>query len=173
MARKTKIGISCHPTMGGSGVVATELGIGLSRIGYEVHFIAHSIPARLRHLEPNIFFHQVDTGNYPVFLHPPYALALAAKGAGFVSPNPMVGAVFVREGRIVGRGFHRRFGGAHAEVAAIRAAGTRAKGATLYLNLEPCCHFGKTPPCTEAILKAGVRRVVAAMRALKALRISA
>jgi N-acetyl-alpha-D-glucosaminyl L-malate synthase BshA len=79
MAKKMKIGMVCHPTMGGSGVVATELGIGLARKGYEVHFVAHSIPARLRHLEKNIFFHQVDTGNYPVFLHPPYALALAAK----------------------------------------------------------------------------------------------
>ncbi len=79
MARKKRIGISCHPTMGGSGVVATELGIGLARRGYEVHFVAHSIPARLRHMEKNIYFHQVDTGSYPVFLHPPFALALAAK----------------------------------------------------------------------------------------------
>jgi|GEM_PF-317422 len=79
MARKTTIGISCHPTMGGSGVVATELGIGLARAGYQVHFIAHSIPARLGRLEKNIYFHQVDTGSYPVFHHPPYALALAAK----------------------------------------------------------------------------------------------
>jgi N-acetyl-alpha-D-glucosaminyl L-malate synthase BshA len=79
MARKTRIGISCHPTMGGSGVVATELGIALARKGYEVHFVAHSVPARLRHLEKNIYFHPVDTATYPVFLHPPYALALSAK----------------------------------------------------------------------------------------------
>ncbi len=79
MARKMRIGISCHPTMGGSGVVATELGIALARRGFEVHFVAHSVPARLRHLEKNIYFHQVETGTYPVFLHPPYALALAAK----------------------------------------------------------------------------------------------
>ncbi len=79
MARKMRIGISCHPTMGGSGVIATELGIALARKGYEVHFVANAVPARLRHMEKNIYFHQVDTGTYPVFLHPPYALALAAK----------------------------------------------------------------------------------------------
>ena len=88
------------------------------------------------------------------------ALRLAVLGRGMVSPNPMVGAVLVRRGVVVGRGWHKRFGGSHAEVNAIEAAGRRARGATLYVNLEPCAHFGKTPPCTEAIIAAGIRRVV-------------
>jgi len=91
------------------------------------------------------------------------ALALARRGLGRVEPNPMVGAVVVRGGRVVGEGWHRRFGGPHAEVVALEAAGRRARGADLYVTLEPCCHHGKTPPCTEAILAAGVRRVVAAV----------
>ncbi len=91
------------------------------------------------------------------------ALALAAAGQGFVEPNPMVGCVIARGAEIVGEGRHRRFGGDHAEVEALRLVGPRAAGATLYVTLEPCCHFGKTPPCTGAILAAGVRRVVAAM----------
>jgi diaminohydroxyphosphoribosylaminopyrimidine deaminase/5-amino-6-(5-phosphoribosylamino)uracil reductase len=90
------------------------------------------------------------------------ALRLAARGAGWVSPNPMVGAVVIREGEMVGRGWHRRYGGPHAEVEALRAAGGQARGATLYVTLEPCNHHGQTPPCTEAILAAGVTRVVAA-----------
>jgi diaminohydroxyphosphoribosylaminopyrimidine deaminase/5-amino-6-(5-phosphoribosylamino)uracil reductase len=92
------------------------------------------------------------------------ALALARRGTGLTSPNPIVGAVVVRGGRIVGRGYHRKFGGPHAEVLALREAGDLAKGATLFVTLEPCCHYGKTPPCTDAILKAGIRRVVAATR---------
>jgi diaminohydroxyphosphoribosylaminopyrimidine deaminase / 5-amino-6-(5-phosphoribosylamino)uracil reductase len=88
---------------------------------------------------------------------------LAAKGAGWVSPNPMVGAVVVQGGLVVGRGWHRRYGGPHAEVEALREAGTRARGATVYVTLEPCNHHGKTPPCTEALLAAGVSRVVAAI----------
>lgn len=92
------------------------------------------------------------------------ALALAARGQGRVEPNPMVGCVVVRGGQIVGEGFHRRFGGAHAEVEALRRAGERARGATAYVTLEPCCHFGKTPPCTRALLDAGVARVVAALQ---------
>ncbi len=90
------------------------------------------------------------------------ALRLAAKGAGWVSPNPMVGAVLVKDGRIVGRGFHRRVGAAHAEVEALRQAGAAAKGADLYVTLEPCNHQGRTPPCTQAILAAGVARVLIA-----------
>jgi diaminohydroxyphosphoribosylaminopyrimidine deaminase/5-amino-6-(5-phosphoribosylamino)uracil reductase len=92
------------------------------------------------------------------------ALVLAEKGRGRVHPNPMVGAVLVRGGRVVGEGFHQGFASAHAEIEAIRAAGPRAKGSTLYVNLEPCSHWGKTPPCAEAVVRAGVRRVVAAMK---------
>ena len=91
------------------------------------------------------------------------ALAEAERGRGAVEPNPLVGAVVVREGRPVGVGHHARFGGPHAEVVALEAAGAAARGATLYVTLEPCCHHGKTPPCTEAVLAAGIRRVVAAM----------
>jgi len=92
------------------------------------------------------------------------ALRLARKGEGKTSPNPMVGAVVVKGNAIVGTGYHHRAGEPHAEVLALRQAGERAKGATLYLNLEPCDHFGKTPPCTRAILKAGIQRVVAGMK---------
>ncbi len=88
------------------------------------------------------------------------ALELASRGEGWVEPNPMVGAVVVREGRIVGEGWHERFGQAHAEVNALVRAGAAATGATLYVTLEPCCHHGKTPPCTDAILRAGIRQVV-------------
>jgi diaminohydroxyphosphoribosylaminopyrimidine deaminase / 5-amino-6-(5-phosphoribosylamino)uracil reductase len=90
------------------------------------------------------------------------ALRLAAKGAGWVSPNPMVGAVVVKDGQIVGQGFHRRVGAPHAEVEALRQAGEAAKGADLYVTLEPCNHQGRTPPCTQAILTAGVRQVIIA-----------
>ena len=90
------------------------------------------------------------------------ALALAERGWGQTAPNPMVGAVVVRDGAVVGEGWHAHFGAPHAEIEALRAAGERARGATLYVSLEPCNHFGKTPPCTDAILAAGVHRVVAA-----------
>lgn len=92
------------------------------------------------------------------------AISLARKGEGFTSPNPMVGAVLVKDGIIIGQDYHKKAGLAHAESLAIAKAGSAAKGATLYVNLEPCNHFGKTPPCTEAIISAGIRRVVAAMR---------
>ncbi len=92
------------------------------------------------------------------------ALVEASKGLGAVEPNPMVGAVVVRDGGLVGVGHHERFGGPHAEVMALHQAGEAARGATLYVTLEPCCHFGKTPPCTAAILDAGIVRVVAAVR---------
>jgi diaminohydroxyphosphoribosylaminopyrimidine deaminase / 5-amino-6-(5-phosphoribosylamino)uracil reductase len=88
------------------------------------------------------------------------ALALAAAGWGRVHPNPLVGAVVVRDGVVVGEGAHREFGGAHAEVEALRDAGDRARGGTLYVTLEPCAHHGKTPPCTDAVVAAGVSRVV-------------
>src|SRR5437773_1047093 len=89
------------------------------------------------------------------------ALALAERGRGLVSPNPMVGAVAVRDGRVVGEGWHDGPGNPHAEIHALRAAGDVARGATLYVTLEPCDHHGRTPPCTNAILEAGVVRVVA------------
>ena len=89
------------------------------------------------------------------------AIELALRGKGSTHPNPAVGAVVVRGGRIVGRGFHRRCGLPHAEVEAIRDAGGRAKGADLYVTLEPCCHQGQTPPCTRAIVDAGLSRVFA------------
>lgn len=92
------------------------------------------------------------------------ALELAERGRGFVEPNPLVGAVVVRDGQIVSEGWHQKFGGPHAEVHALSAAGSAARGATLVVTLEPCCHFGKTPPCTDAILQAGITRVVAAVR---------
>lgn len=92
------------------------------------------------------------------------ALELAQLGWGQVSPNPLVGAVVVRNGAVVGEGAHRRFGAAHAEIEAIEAAGERARGATLYVTLEPCTHHGKTPPCVDAIIRAGVSRVVVAVR---------
>lgn len=92
------------------------------------------------------------------------ALRPAARGEGRVEPNPMVGAVIVRGAQIISEGWHRRFGGPHAEVEALRAAGRRARGSTVYVTLEPCCHWGKTPPCTDALIAAGVRRVVVAVR---------
>ena len=88
------------------------------------------------------------------------ALREARRGLGRTSPNPAVGAVLVKGGRVVGRGHHARAGAPHAEVAAIRDAGARARGADLYTTLEPCDHFGRTPPCSLAILEAGVRRVL-------------
>jgi len=92
------------------------------------------------------------------------ALELAAQGRGHVEPNPMVGAVVVRDGRVAGEGFHQRFGGPHAEPLAIAAAGRDAcRGATLYVTLEPCTHHGKTPPCVDAVRAAGFARVVVAM----------
>jgi len=91
------------------------------------------------------------------------AIELAQNGAGAVRPNPVVGAVVARDGKVLGEGWHKEFGAAHAEVNAIEACGLAdLSGATLYVSLEPCCHEGKTPPCTEAILQAGLRRVVVA-----------
>jgi diaminohydroxyphosphoribosylaminopyrimidine deaminase / 5-amino-6-(5-phosphoribosylamino)uracil reductase len=86
-------------------------------------------------------------------------LDLALKGAGLVNPNPMVGCVVVRNGKIVGEGFHEKFGGPHAEIAALNRAGKKAKGALLFVSLEPCAHFGKTPPCTNAIIQSGISQV--------------
>jgi len=90
------------------------------------------------------------------------ALELAERGRGLTSPNPLVGAVVAHNGEIVGEGFHERAGGPHAEIVALEAAGARARGATLYVTLEPCNHAGRTPPCVPAIFAAGITRVVAA-----------
>jgi diaminohydroxyphosphoribosylaminopyrimidine deaminase/5-amino-6-(5-phosphoribosylamino)uracil reductase len=92
------------------------------------------------------------------------ALRLAARGLYSTEPNPRVGCVLVRDGEVVGEGWHRHAGGAHAERLALEAAAERARGATAYVTLEPCCHHGKTPPCTDALIAAGVVRVVAAMQ---------
>ena len=92
------------------------------------------------------------------------AIVLARQGAGLVSPNPMVGAVLINDGEVVGEGFHRYDLLKHAEAYAIESAGELARGATLYCNLEPCCHHGRTPPCTDALIKAGIARAVIAVK---------
>src|SRR2546422_684814 len=92
------------------------------------------------------------------------ALDLARKGTGLASPNPMVGAIVVGNGEVLGEGFHRYESRDHAEIVALKSAGERARGATLYVSLEPCCHAGRTGPCTDAIVAAGIARVVAAMK---------
>ena len=88
------------------------------------------------------------------------ALRLAEKARGKTLPNPMVGAVIVKNGKVVGQGYHQGPGSAHAEVAAIKNAGVKTKGATIYVTLEPCCHSGRTGPCTEAIKAAGIKKVI-------------
>lgn len=95
--------------------------------------------------------------------HMARAIALAARGLGRVEPNPMVGAVVARGGELLAEAWHEKFGGPHAEAAALAEAADQARGATLYVTLEPCCHHGKTPPCTDAVIASGVSRVVAAM----------
>lgn len=96
-------------------------------------------------------------------IHMSRALRLAARGLFTTDPNPRVGCVLVREGEVVGEGWHQQAGGPHAEVVALRAAAERARGATAYVTLEPCCHHGRTPPCSDALIAAGVSRVVVAM----------
>ncbi|MGI5875361.1 MAG: bifunctional diaminohydroxyphosphoribosylaminopyrimidine deaminase/5-amino-6-(5-phosphoribosylamino)uracil reductase RibD [Dethiobacteria bacterium] len=91
------------------------------------------------------------------------ALDLARQGRGKTNPNPMVGAVIVKEGEIAGTGFHRKAGDRHAEIIALEEAGEKARGATMYVNLEPCSHYGRTPPCVDAIINAGIRKVVVAV----------
>ncbi len=90
-------------------------------------------------------------------------IELAKNAQGKTAPNPLVGAVIVREGVVLAEGWHEGPGLAHAEIDALRKLGGAAQGATMYVNLEPCCHYGRTPPCTDAVLKSGVRRVVAGM----------
>lgn len=92
------------------------------------------------------------------------ALTLARKGIGKTSPNPAVGCVIVKNGKVVGEGWHKKAGGPHAEIHALEMAGNAARGSDVYITLEPCCHTGKTPPCSEALIKTGVKRVVAGMR---------
>ena len=92
------------------------------------------------------------------------ACRLARKAAGRTSPNPMVGAVLVRGGKVIASGFHRIAGEDHAEIVALKRAGTRARGATLYINLEPCSHYGRTPPCSDALISAGIKTVVVGMK---------
>jgi diaminohydroxyphosphoribosylaminopyrimidine deaminase/5-amino-6-(5-phosphoribosylamino)uracil reductase len=96
--------------------------------------------------------------------HMARAIELAARGEGWVEPNPMVGCVIVRDGKRIAEGWHRRFGGPHAEVEALLSLSTDAAGSTMYVTLEPCCHAGKTPPCTDAIMAAQLARVVVAQR---------
>lgn len=88
------------------------------------------------------------------------ALELAEKGKGKVEPNPMVGAVIVKDGKVIGKGYHEFFGGPHAEINAIRDASGDVEGSTIYVTLEPCCHYGKTPPCANAIIANKISRVV-------------
>ena len=92
------------------------------------------------------------------------ALELARLGEGYTRPNPLVGAVVVKDGEVIAEGYHARYGGPHAEMVALERAGERARGADLYVNLEPCVHYGKTPPCVDRIIAAGVRRVILATR---------
>ena len=96
--------------------------------------------------------------------HMARAIELAARGEGLVEPNPMVGCTLVAAGETVGEGWHRRFGGPHAEIEALQSAGARARGATAFVTLEPCCHQGKTGPCTQSLISAGVSRVVVAQQ---------
>lgn len=91
-------------------------------------------------------------------------LTLAKKGKGLVSPNPLVGAIVTNGKRVLGRGYHQAFGMPHAEIEALKQAKEKAKGATLYVNLEPCCHYGKTPACTEAIVSSGIKEVICCMK---------
>ncbi|MCX5633862.1 MAG: bifunctional diaminohydroxyphosphoribosylaminopyrimidine deaminase/5-amino-6-(5-phosphoribosylamino)uracil reductase RibD [Phycisphaerae bacterium] len=92
------------------------------------------------------------------------ALDLAWKGIGSVEPNPAVGCVIVKNGKIIGKGFHKKFGGSHAEINALKSCKQSSAGATMYVTLEPCCHYGKTPPCTNAIIKAGIKKIAAATK---------
>ena len=107
---------------------------------------------------PNSEQHELD------LWHMADALKLAALGQGRVEPNPMVGCVIARGAELIAQGYHQRFGGPHAEIEALRIAGDRARGSTVYVTLEPCCHTGKTPPCSEALIAARPARVVIALR---------
>jgi diaminohydroxyphosphoribosylaminopyrimidine deaminase/5-amino-6-(5-phosphoribosylamino)uracil reductase len=121
-----------------------------------------SIWSRLQYMNASAISNAIRTTEADaVFMH--RALELAARGIALASPNPMVGAVLVREGKVIAEGFHTYEGVRHAEIVALETARETARGATLYVNLEPCCHLGRTGPCTKALVAAGVARVVAAM----------
>ena len=100
------------------------------------------------------------------------AIELAKKGEGFVNPNPMVGAVITKDGRIIGSGYHKKYGDFHAERNAILDCREDLTGAVMYVTLEPCCHYGKTPPCTEAIIESGIQRVVVGLADRKSTRLN-
>ena len=124
-------------------------------------FVDGGCSAFSRRSEPlvqSIFFSEAMTLDDKDYLR--LAAELAERGAGWVSPNPLVGAVLVRDGHIIGQGWHARCGGLHAERAALADCREDPAGAALYVTLEPCCHTGRQPPCTDAILAAGIRRVV-------------
>ena len=108
----------------------------------------------------NILCNDVTTLLQTDAVHLARAIELADGGRGRTTPNPLVGAVVVKDGTVIGEGFHTAFGAAHAEVEALAACTADPRGATLYVSLEPCCHQGQTPPCTDAILEAGIARVV-------------
>lgn len=103
-----------------------------------------------------------DTSSYEYYMN--IALGLAKKGEGMVNPNPLVGAVVVKDGEIIGKGYHKFYGGPHAEVYALEEAAEKAVGADIYVTLEPCSHYGKTPPCVEAIVRSGIKRVIISMQ---------
>ena len=94
------------------------------------------------------------------FFYMTRALELAQRAQGLTSPNPLVGAVLVKDGKIISEGWHQKAGWDHAEIMALKKAGKHARGATLYVNLEPCCHFGRTPPCVDEIIKSGIKLVL-------------
>lgn len=113
-------------------------------------------------MKVNILRDNIDMNIHERYMR--LALALARRGEGMTSPNPAVGACVVKRGRVTGRGYHQRAGGPHAEVRALEDAGSSSRGATLYVTLEPCDHFGRTPPCTKAIIESGIRTVVVGVR---------
>ncbi len=109
---------------------------------------------------PELFLWRKDGGEMEEKVYMQRAIELAKKGAGFVNPNPMVGAVIVKNGKVIGEGYHEKYGQLHAERNALKNCSESPKGATMYVTLEPCCHYGKTPPCTEAIIESGISKVV-------------
>jgi len=156
------------PILGGENAIAgttvdqeADLAVRLPWTGYESLDECNSHDQMIVRV---VRFCSMEPLNFTDRRHLEHAARLALRGHGRVEPNPMVGCVIVKDGRVVGWGCHRFFGGPHAEVEALERAGDGARGASVYLTLEPCAHHGKTPPCTEALLRAGVARVVIARR---------